>query len=177
VEVAISITSLQPELKRALEPRTAGPQSRLRIVRQLAEAGIPVMVLVAPVIPFVNDAEIEQILQAAKEAGAREASYIMLRLPHEVKDLFREWLQVHHPQRAEHVMSLVQQMRGGRDNDPRFGKRMTGEGEYAQVIAQRFKLAIARLGLGRGRRTKLDTALFRPPPPPPPDKGQMGFGF
>jgi len=177
VEVAISITSLQPELKRALEPRTAGPQARLRIVRRLAEAGIPVMVLVAPVIPFVNDAEIEQILQAAHEAGAREASYIMLRLPHEVKGLFREWLQVHHPQRAEHVMSLVQQMRGGKDNDPRFGKRMTGEGEYAQVIAQRFRVAAARLGLGRGRRLKLDTALFRPPPPPPPDKGQMGFGF
>ncbi|HEY0914896.1 MAG TPA: PA0069 family radical SAM protein [Solimonas sp.] len=177
VEVAISITSLQPELKRALEPRTAGPQARLRIVRELADAGIPVMVLVAPVIPFVNDAEIEQILQASHEAGAREASYIMLRLPHEVKGLFREWLQVHYPQRAEHVMSLVQQMRGGKDNDPRFGKRMTGEGEYAQVIAQRFKVATARLGLGRGRRLKLDTALFRPPPPPPPDKGQMGFGF
>jgi len=177
VEVAISITSLQPELKRALEPRASGPQTRLRVMRQLAEAGVPVMVLVAPVIPFVNDAEIELILQAAKEAGAREASYIMLRLPYEVKDLFREWLQVHHPQRAEHVMSLVQQMRGGRDNDPRFGARMTGQGEYAQVIAQRFRVALARLGLGKGRRLVLDTSLFRPPPEPLPDKGQLGLGF
>ncbi|HSW13168.1 MAG TPA: PA0069 family radical SAM protein [Solimonas sp.] len=177
VEVAISITSLQAELKRALEPRASGPRTRLRVMRQLAEAGVPVMVLVAPVIPFVNDHEIEQILQAAKEAGAREAAYIMLRLPYEVKQLFREWLQVHHPQRAEHVMSLVQQMRGGKDNDPRFGLRMTGQGEYAQVLAQRFKLAVSRLGLGRNRRLLLNTALFRSPPPPLPEKGQLGLGF
>jgi DNA repair photolyase len=174
VHVGLSVTTLKPELKRILEPRAAGAQTRLRIMRQLAERGIPVTVMVAPVIPFVNDAEIEAILEAAAAAGARDASYIMLRLPHEVKTLFRDWLAVHYPHRAEHVMSLVQQMRGGKDYDARFGLRQTGEGEYAKIIEQRFRLARQRFGLVERVRFELNTALFRPPAA---DKGQMGFGF
>ncbi|MGH8629940.1 MAG: PA0069 family radical SAM protein, partial [Burkholderiales bacterium] len=164
---------LKPELKRILEPRAAAPATRLRIMRQLAERGVPVTVMVAPIIPFVNDAEIEHILEAAAAAGARDAAYVLLRLPHEVKDLFREWLKVHYPHRAEHVMSLVQQMRGGKDYDSRFGVRQTGEGEYAGVVAQRFRLARQRHGL-LGRGFELNTGLFRPPLA---EKGQMGFGF
>ena len=163
VLVAISITSLRPELKRTLEPRTAAPATRLRIMKQLADAGIPVMVMFAPVIPFINDAELEQVLEAARDAGAHRAGYVMLRLPHEVKDLFREWLETHEPLKAKHVMSLVQQMRGGKDNDPRFGARMRGEGEYAGLIARRFSLACRRLGLNEGRYRVPETGKFRVP--------------
>jgi len=162
--VAVSITSLKDEIKRTLEPRAASPASRLRVVRRLTEAGVPVMVMVAPVIPFVTDAELEQILEAAKEAGALAAGYVMLRLPYEVKDLFREWLDAHVPLKAKHVMSLVQQMRGGKDYDSAWGKRMTGQGEYAGMIARRFRLACKRLGLGFDARLRLDTAQFRAPP-------------
>lgn len=164
VMVAISITTLKPELKRKLEPRTASPATRLKIMRRLNEAGIPTMLLLAPVIPCVNDAEIEQIVAAAADAGAVSAAYVMLRLPHEVKDLFRDWLAVHLPQRAEHVMSLVQQMRGGKDYDPRFGLRQTGQGEFAAVIAQRFRIACQRAGLVRGEGSLLNTNLFQVPP-------------
>lgn len=164
VLVAISITTLQPELKRSLEPRAASPGSRLRVMQRLAAAGIPVMVMFSPVIPFVNDAEMERVLEAARDAGARRAGYVMLRLPYEVKDLFSDWLQAHKPERAAHVLSLVEQMRGGRLNDPRFGARMKGEGPYAEVIARRFQLACKRLGLNEGRYRPMDASRFRLPP-------------
>ena len=174
VSVAISITTLDPALKRSLEPRAASPQARLRILEALSRAGVPTLIFFSPVIPFVNDAEMERVLAAGAEAGARGASYIPLRLPHEVKDLFRAWLQVHAPLKAEHVMSLVQQMRGGRDNDPRFGSRMRGEGEYAGILQQRFRLACRRLGLKAGERIELATDRFRVPPRP---GDQMGLDF
>ncbi|NGY06131.1 PA0069 family radical SAM protein [Solimonas terrae] len=144
--VALSITTLDPALKRTLEPRAASGAARLRVLRRLSDAGIPTMVLFSPVIPFVNDAEMESVLAAARDAGARRASYIMLRLPYEVKDLFREWLETHAPLKAAHVLSLVEQMRGGKLNDPRFGSRMKGEGQYAAIVEQRFRIACRRLG-------------------------------
>lgn len=172
--VAISITTLQPELKRSLEPRAASGAARLRVLRRLSEAGVPTMVSFSPVIPFVNDAELETVLAAAREAGAVRASYIPLRLPYEVKDLFREWLAVHLPLRAAHVMSLIQQMRGGRDNDPDFGTRMQGQGEYAAILRQRFELACRRLGLDGGERWVLDSSRFAVPPKA---GDQLGLGF
>jgi DNA repair photolyase len=174
VMVALSITTLDAELKRSLEPRAASPQARLRLLQRLEQAGIPTMVMVSPVIPFVNDAEIEQILTAAHAAGTRRAGYIPLRLPHEVKDLFREWLQVQVPLKAKHVMSLVQQMRGGKDNDPHFGTRMRGEGPYAEMIAQRFRLACRRLGINEGERQSLDCSRFIVPTQAG-DQLQLGF--
>ncbi len=166
--VFISVTTLNNELKRTLEPRTASPAARLRALRTLSSAGIPVGVLASPMIPFVNDHELEQILETAKEAGARSANYILLRLPYEIKDLFREWLATHYPLKADHVMSLIQQARGGKDNDPRFGHRMTGAGQYADMLRQRFTIASQRLGLNRratpGERVVLDTSRFRIPP-------------
>lgn len=166
VIVGISVTTLKPELKRTLEPRAAAPATRLRVMELLAKAGIPVMVMFSPIIPFVNDAEMETVLAAARDAGARRAGYVMLRLPHEVKDLFAAWLKVHEPLKAQHVLSLVEQMRGGRLNDPRFGARMKGEGEYAQVIARRFQLACRKLGLNEGRYRPTSAAHFRVPPAP-----------
>jgi DNA repair photolyase len=163
VSVTVSITSLDPETKRTLEPRAASPQARLRAVKQLAQAGIPVGILVAPVIPALTDHEMERIMEAAVEMGARWAGYVMLRLPYEVKDLFREWLAEHHPQRASHVMSLIQDVRGGRDNDPNFGSRMRGTGPVAQLIRNRFHVAHRRLGLDSIERLSLDATLFRPP--------------
>lgn len=164
VSVAISITTLDPALKRTLEPRAASPQSRLRAMRALSDAGVPTMVFFSPVIPCVNDAELEAVLAAAREAGARYASYIPLRLPREVAELFREWLQESYPLKAEHVMSLVQQMRGGRDNDSAFGSRMRGQGEFARVIRKRFEVACRRLGFNVGERPPLETRHFKPPP-------------
>lgn len=164
VSVAISITTLDAGLKRNLEPRAASPQSRLRAMRRLSDAGIPTRVFFSPVIPFVNDAEMEAVLSAAREAGARSASYIPLRLPLEVKDLFREWLQEHYPLKAEHVMSLVQQMHGGRDNDPAFGSRMRGQGAFAHVLRRRFEIACRRLGLNVGEQPALETCHFKLPP-------------
>jgi DNA repair photolyase len=134
-------------------------------VRHLSNAGIPVGVMMAPIIPAVNDHEIERLLEAVVGSGAQWAGHVLLRLPYEVKDLFKEWLEGHMPLRANHVMSLVRQMRGGRENDPRFGNRMRGEGAYAQLITRRFEAACDRLGLNRGRRPTLSTTLFRPPPP------------
>ena len=163
VTVGITLVSLRDELKRDLEPRAASAAARLRTIRRLADAGVPVRVMVSPLIPFVNDHELDAVLQAAADAGARHASYTLLRLPHEVKDLFRQWLELRYPLKAEHVMSLVQQMRGGRDNDPRFGARMRGEGAYAQLIAQRFRLALRRFGL-TSAGAELDHGLFRVPP-------------
>lgn len=168
--VFVSITTLDAALKRSLEPRAPSPQARLRAVRSLRDAGVPVGVLVAPIIPAVTDAELERILEAAAAAGAHTVGYVLLRLPFEVKDLFREWLAAHLPLRADHVMSLVQSMRNGRDNDPRFGSRMRGEGPFADLIRRRFETAARRLGLARTREVSLSTAHFRKPEP---ESGQL----
>lgn len=161
--VFLSITTFDADIKRTLEPRAASSVARLRTMRMLSEAGIPVGVMAAPMIPAVNDCELEEILERAAEAGASRAGYSLLRLPHEVKDLFREWLQQHMPDRAQHVMSLINQARGGRDNDPQFGRRMLGTGVWAQLLADRFRLARKRFGLLGERDTGLRTDLFRPP--------------
>jgi DNA repair photolyase len=161
--VFLSITTFDADLKRRLEPRAASSVARLATMRALSAAGIPVGVMAAPMIPAVNDSELEEILERSAEAGARRAGYSLLRLPHEVKELFREWLQQHLPDRAQHVMSLIQAARGGRDNDPGFGKRMTGTGAWAQLLADRFRLAVRRLEMRSEREVALRTDLFRPP--------------
>jgi DNA repair photolyase len=161
--VAVSVTTLDDELKRRMEPRAAAPVARLRVLRELNAAGVPAGVLVAPVIPALTDHELEDILAAAAANGARWAGYVLLRLPYEIKDLFTEWLAEHYPERAAHVMSLIRDMRGGRENDPRFGLRMRGTGPYALLLRSRFKLACRRLGLESGGRETLNTAHFRPP--------------
>jgi DNA repair photolyase len=160
--VTISITTLDPSLKRTLEPRTASPQARLRAVRRLSEAGVNVSVMIAPVIPVLTDAELENILEAAADAGAQGAGYVLLRLPYEIKDLFREWLEVHEPLKAKHIMSRMRAMRGGRDYDSRWTVRQRGVGEYAQLLQRRFELACARLGLNRTPFVH-ETSLFQPP--------------
>lgn len=162
VKVALSITTLDPKLARSMEPRASTPPKRLDAVRQLSEAGVPVQVMVAPIVPGLNDHEIEAILQAANGAGATEAGYVMLRLPLELKDIFREWLVTDHPDRAQRIMHILQTMHGGRDYTPAFGLRQRGSGPYAQQVAMRFRLALKRLGLNE-RRLKLRTDLFRPP--------------
>ena len=161
--VGISLTTLDAALARQMEPRAPSPATRLRMIRRLSDAGVPVRVMIAPVIPVLTAHEIERILQAATDAGARAASMIPLRLPLEVAPLFRDWLDRHHPGKAAHVMSQVQAMRGGRDNDPRFGNRMRGEGHEADLLHQRFRLARRRLGL-TGRRESLECSQFAPPP-------------
>ncbi len=163
--VAFSITTQDLALKRRLEPQAASPQARLRALATLTAAGVPCGVLFAPVIPSLNDHEMEAVLAAAAQAGAGWAGYVLLRLPYEIKDLFAEWLAEHYPQRAAHVMSLIRAMRGGRDNDPRFGSRMRGTGPYAQLLRNRFRLACQRLALRSSERDTLTTALFRPPTP------------
>ena len=168
VQVYFSITTLDNLLSARLEPRASAPHSRLRAVRRLSEAGIPVGVMFAPVIPWVNDSELEAVLEAARGAGADSAGYVLLRLPHEVSPLFRDWLQTHLPQRAEHVMSTIQQLRGGKDYDARFGKRFSGDGVYAELLARRFDLACRRLGFNRRRHQGLDTSRFVPPRKPSP---------
>ena len=165
VKVALSVTTLDPKLARAMEPRASTPAKRLAAVEQLSAAGIPTAVMMAPIIPAVNDSEIEAILDAARRAGAREAGYVMLRLPHEVKEVFRDWLQASMPERASRVMSLVKSVRGGKDYDPAFGTRQRGTGPYAWTIGRRFELACQRLGLNRAR-AKLATQHFRRPPQP-----------
>ena len=163
--VAVSVTTLDAELKRTLEPRTASPAARLRTLRELNAAGIPTTAMVAPVIPALTDHEMESILEACAAAGTHSAGYVLLRLPYEIKDLFREWLAEHYPQRAAHVMSLIRDMRGGRDNDPRFGSRMRGTGPLAELLRSRFQLACRRLGINATRRGPLATALFTAPVP------------
>ncbi|WP_444890855.1 PA0069 family radical SAM protein [Microbulbifer sp. DLAB2-AA] len=162
-QVAISVTTLERDLKRKLEPRTAGPSARLRTIEQLSKAGIPTAVLAAPMIPALNDCELEAILKAGRDSGAERAAYILLRLPHEVAPLFREWLSLHYPQRADHVMSLIQQSRGGRDYQSDFSQRRTGTGVFAQLLRQRFIVAIRKLGLNH-RRLSLDSSQFNAPP-------------
>jgi DNA repair photolyase len=158
--VSVSITTLDRRLARAMEPRASTPERRLWALRQLAEAGAPVMVGFAPVIPGLNDHEMEEVLERAAEAGARHAHYVAIRLPWEIKDLFREWLEAERPDRARRVMSLIRQMRGGRDYDPAWGKRARGEGPVAAMISRRFALAKARLGLDQPYQD-LDLTQFR----------------
>ena len=176
VSVAFSITTMSDDLKRKLEPRTPSAAARLRALSTLRKAGIPVGVMTAPIIPAVNDAELEVLLEAAAEAGAERANWILLRLPNEVAPLFSAWLDAHVPDRADHVMSLVRQSRGGRFNDPRFGARMRGQGVFAELIADRFRIAARRLGLSN-RSPKLDVSAFRRPSPQrqEPKTPQMGL--
>jgi DNA repair photolyase len=162
--VAISIPTMEPSLKRILEPRIPSASARLAAITELASVGIPVSVLLAPVIPALNDGEIEIILEASSKAGATQAAYIFLRLPHEVRDLFVEWLEMHYPERADHVMSLVRQASGGSDYDNRFGVRQTGRGHYADMLGKRFRAACAKFGLYQGRyQQSLDCGRFDPP--------------
>jgi DNA repair photolyase len=161
VSAMLSVTTLDNRLSSQLEPRAAAPHTRIRTIAALHEAGVPVGVLVAPIIPMVSDRHLEHILEAAHEAGARAAGYVLLRLPHELKQVWREWLELHVPDRATHVMSLVQQMRGGKDYDSRFGTRMRGEGPFADLIAMRFAKARKRLGFPGLPPQRCD--LFRPP--------------
>jgi len=162
---AITLTTLDSEISRTLEPRAAAPARRLRTIRTLTEAGIPVSVSVAPIIPFVTEPEIERILEAARDAGAVSAHYTVLRLPFEVNPLFQQWLEAHFPERAQRVMNRVREMRGGKDYDSDFGKRMTGDGVWADLIRQRFTKTVERLGLGKlgSRFDRLDTSQFRRP--------------
>jgi len=162
VSVHISVTTLDAELARKLEPRAAAPHRRLRTIENLAAAGVPVSVLAAPVIPVLTDPELDAILAAAKDSGAQSASYILLRLPLEVSPLFQQWLEAHYPLKAAHVMTRVRDTRGGKDYDSRFGVRMRGSGAFADMIAQRFALACRKLGL-QPRDYDLDREAFRVP--------------
>ncbi len=168
VKAFVSITTLDRGLARRLEPRAASPQRRVDALRALAAAGVPCGVMVAPLIPALTDKSLEAILEAASQAGAKMAGWIMLRLPNEVRPLFKEWLAAHYPQRADHVISIVRQVRGGRENDPNFGSRMSGSGNFADLIARRFEVACRRLGLNSednhmAARGGLDCSRFRPP--------------
>lgn len=163
--VALSIPTADNALKRHLEPRVPAASVRFALMQDLAASGIPVTLLMAPVIPAVNDVEIEEIVSRAADCGARQASYVMLRLPHELKELFVAWLEAHLPERSAHVMSLVRQASGGRDYDNRFGVRQTGRGAYAEMIGQRFRVACRRAGIRHGRSggATLDSSRFRAP--------------
>ena len=167
VKVYVSIGTLDRELARKLEPRAASPQRRLDILKNLHRHGVPCGVMVAALIPALNDKTLEHVLEAAARAGAQEAAYVVMRLPNELKDLFKEWLAEHYPQRAEHVMAIIHDLRGGKDNDPRFGTRMTGTGNYAELLEKRFEIACRKFGLNsreapRGR-AELDCSRFKPP--------------
>lgn len=161
--VRVSLTTLDNGLKRIMEPRTAAPSTRLKILRELSAAGVPTGILIAPVIPFVNDHELEQILEAAANAGARRARWIMLRLPLELDELFQDWLQRHFPQRADHVMNRIRDLRGGKTYQSEFGKRMSGTGPYADLIRQRFNRQARACGLNSELEPPLRTDLFRRP--------------
>jgi DNA repair photolyase len=173
VSVVYSVTTFDPDLKRKLEPRSASSTARLAAIRELRAAGVPVGALAAPMIPAVNDSELETIFARVAEAGATHAGYVLLRLPLEVADLFRQWLDTHMPDRAAHVMSLVQGTRGGRDNTSAFGERMRGTGTWAQLLRDRFRLACRKHGLAVGYGLRLDTTHFRPPSL----SGQMDLGL
>jgi len=168
VKVAVSVTTLDRHLARRMEPRAATPERRLVALASLAKAGIPTAVMVAPVIPALTDMEMEAILGRAAADGAQAAGYILLRLPLEIKALWREWLTEHYPDRAERIMRHIREARGGKDYDSQFYQRMVGAGPYAELIARRFELACRRLGLRQGRgEQQLDRGQFRPPPGPP----------
>ena len=160
--VSISVTTLDRDMARTMEPRASTPAKRVAAIRALRDAGVPIGVMVAPIVPGLTDHEIETILEAARTAGADRAGYVVLRLPREVRELFLEWLSVHAPNKAKRVLTLLRGMRAGRLNDPDFGTRMSGSGPYAELIAARFAAATRRLGLER-RGPTLDTGLFRPP--------------
>ncbi len=162
VKVALSVTTLDPKVARGMEPRAASPPKRLETIRKLAEAGIPVSVLVAPIIPAINEHEIERILDAAKAAGAQEAGYVLLRLPLEVRDIVQDWLLTHHPDKLRHVMSLIRSTRGGKDYDSQWGQRMVGSGPYAWMVGRRFEMAAERIGFNTTRK-RLRTDLFVKP--------------
>jgi DNA repair photolyase len=166
VKVAVSVTTLDPKLARTMEPRAATPARRLETLRQLSAAGIPTTVMVAPIIPAINDAEIERILDAALVAGVSGAGYVILRLPLEVRDLFREWVMANFPDRYRHVFKLIREMRGGKDYDSTWGRRMKGSGPYAWMIGRRFEIACEKLGLNADK-AKLSTEHFQPPFPVP----------
>jgi DNA repair photolyase len=163
VAVYVSIPTVDPALARIMEPRAATPERRLRTIERLSAAGIPVGVSVSPMIPFINEPELERVLECAKDAGASSAFATVLRLPWEVNPLFQQWLQTHFPDRAARVMARVRDLRGGRDNDPKFGSRMTGQGVWGQLLSQRFAKATQRLGF-RTERRPLDLSQFRRPP-------------
>ena len=165
LRVGVSVTTLDRDLSRKMEPRVPSPAARIRTIRELSEAGIPVRVMVSPVIPALTDHELEAILQAAKRAGAIAASSIILRLPREVAPLFTEWLETHYPDRAARVMGRVRAFHGGKDYDPAFGKRFTGQGEWARLMQQRFRLSCSKFGLARDL-PPLRTDLFAVPPKP-----------
>ena len=173
VTVTYSMTTFDPELKRHLEPRSASAAARLQAISLLRKAGVPVGVLAAPIIPAVNDSELEAILERVAAAGATHAGYVLLRLPLEVADLFRQWLDTHMPERAAHVMSLVQGTRGGHDNSAAFGERMRGTGVWAKLLRDRFHLACRRFGLDAGYGAPLKTPHFQPPS----RGGQMTLGL
>jgi DNA repair photolyase len=164
VKVALSVTTLDPKLARTMEPRAATPSRRLDTLRQLVAAGVPTSTLVAPVIPAINDAEIERILEAVAAAGVRHAGYVLLRLPLEIRDLFSEWLKENFPDRHDHVFKLVRDTRGGKDYDSTWGKRQTGSGPVAWMIGRRFEVACERLGFNTTKQ-KITTEHFRPPRP------------
>jgi len=170
VKVFVSVTTLDDELKRRMEPRAASPGARLAAIAKLSEAGIPVGLMFAPVVPAINDHELERVVEASAKAGATTAGYVLLRLPGEVRDLFYEWLDIHYPDRAKRVRSRIHELRGGRDNDPRFGHRMRGRGPWADLLRRRFEESCRRAGLHSHRDNPLTTALFRPPSRNP---GQM----
>ena len=161
--VRVSLTTLDNDLKRRMEPRTAAPATRLRIIRELASAGVPAGIILGPVIPFVNDHELEAILEAASGAGATRASWIMLRLPHEIAELFEDWLHRHFPDRANHVMNRIRDLRGGKVYDSTFGRRMSGQGPYADLIRQRFNRKARALGVNLHEVEPLRTDLFQRP--------------
>ena len=162
VQVFISVTTLDAELARKLEPRASSPRRRLQAIERLNAAGVPCGVMAAPVIPFLTDAELEQVLQAAQAHGARSAGYTLLRLPYELKELFKDWLATHYPLKAEHVMSRLREMRGGRENDPEFASRFRGNGLFADLLEQRFRIACERMGFNR-EDSSPNTGLFKPP--------------
>ncbi len=171
--VAVSVPTVNDDLKRVLEPRVPSATVRFRLIQDLAEAGVPVSLLMAPVIPAVNDSEIEQILEKAAASGAGHAAWILLRLPHELKQIFREWLETHMPERASRVMNLIREAGGGKEYDHRFGHRQRGRGPYATLINQRFRTACKRFGLSSDRyRERLDCSQFRRPAGP-----QMALAF
>ena len=163
-KVAISVTTLDRKIARKMEPRAPTPPKRIEAIRALAEAGVPVAVMTAPIVPALNDSEIERILETARDAGATEAGYVLLRLPHELKDLIREWLQTEFPDRAQRVINILRSMHGGKDYTPEWGVRARGKGPYAEQIGARFRLATKRLGLNEGK-SKLRTDLFQRPVP------------